>query len=106
MDARVIRNCSNCQYRCLLYVHVLQTHSQPIHTLILIQGVKGGDKANADATTPPSLVSVVTRMALKLARPFAAMTVAADPSNPSRQMRVVVVAWLVGRRRRSVDVIN
>ena len=44
-----------------------------------------------------SLVSVVTRMALKLARPFAAMTVAAaDPSNPSRQMRVVVVACLVG----------
>ena len=36
-------------------------------------------------------------MALKLARPFAAMTVAAaDPSNPSRQMRVVVVACLVG----------
>ena len=32
-------------------------------------------------------------MALKLARPFAA-TVAANPSNPSRQMRVVVVAWL------------
>ena len=51
-----------------------------------------------------SLVSVVTRMALKLARPFAAMTVAADPSNPSRQMRVVVVAWLLGWA--SLHVIN